>query len=286
MGYYGVCCVHETKTLLLTFHQLIISDAASRSLVQDWLLRTYLPPASYRMSLRRPILKYLSTSEPQPAAPSYRGGRVHFPPTPEISATYFAHSARTYDRSAIEVSPNVCTLPQRHCPDRTYVLSDREGEAHLLKTVEPGEMQDDDVTGDGIPGVEYDQSVTRMDYFSFPALSTTREMIECDGLLSSSKDANRGLQSVPMLAVSVHNTHAREASSPHDHTQGALAFLPPTLPLERKRSLSLRDLGRLDRPHSIASAESGNTSPVRSRRLRRASSFSNVPSDSGCLGGF
>jgi hypothetical protein len=249
------------------------------------------------MSLHRPILKYLPTPETQ-GSPAYRG-RVHFPPTPEISATYFAHSARIYDRSAIVVSPNVCSLPQRHCPDRTYVLSEGKGEAHLLKSVQPVEMQDDDEAADATPSsveYEYDQGLTRMDYFSIPgSLSTTPEMVSWpgldnrDGLFSSSKEKNSslGLLSAPMLDVVVHDTHAGEASAPHDQTQGALSFLPPALPIARKRNLSQRGRDRQDRSHSIVGTENGDTPLAQSRRSRRASSFSNdVPPDSGCLGGF
>lgn len=45
---------------------------------------------------------------------------VHFPPSPALTRTFVAHSAATYDRSPIVVSPNDCALPERGCPGRTY----------------------------------------------------------------------------------------------------------------------------------------------------------------------
>lgn len=45
---------------------------------------------------------------------------VHFPPSPSLTRTFYAHSASAYDRSPIIVSPNDCALPARGCPGRTY----------------------------------------------------------------------------------------------------------------------------------------------------------------------
>jgi len=46
---------------------------------------------------------------------------VHFPPSPSLTRTFSAHSSSTYDRSPIVVLPNICALPARGCPGRTYI---------------------------------------------------------------------------------------------------------------------------------------------------------------------
>jgi hypothetical protein len=71
----------------------------------------------------RPILKPLATmsavesnTNSQPSSccqPHTVSPHVHFPPTPAISRTYVTHSASTYDRAPIVVSPNSCELPER-----------------------------------------------------------------------------------------------------------------------------------------------------------------------------
>ncbi|KAF9555515.1 hypothetical protein CPC08DRAFT_131696 [Agrocybe pediades] len=38
---------------------------------------------------------------------------VHFPPTPSLSRIAMTHSSFSYDRRSIEVSPNICELPER-----------------------------------------------------------------------------------------------------------------------------------------------------------------------------
>lgn len=51
----------------------------------------------------------------QPPAPT-----VHFPPSPSLSKTYPTYGVNAYDRAPIVVAPNVCALPERGCPGRTY----------------------------------------------------------------------------------------------------------------------------------------------------------------------
>ncbi|KAG2005904.1 hypothetical protein CC2G_002270 [Coprinopsis cinerea AmutBmut pab1-1] len=43
---------------------------------------------------------------------------VHFPPTPALCSTYSAYSASAYDRTPIQVTKNICALPERN--GRTY----------------------------------------------------------------------------------------------------------------------------------------------------------------------
>lgn len=56
----------------------------------------------------------------QPAHHEQQPHTVHFPPSPALTRTHLVHSASTYDRSPIVVSPNDCALPERGCPGRTY----------------------------------------------------------------------------------------------------------------------------------------------------------------------
>ncbi|KAI0285878.1 hypothetical protein BGY98DRAFT_943838 [Russula aff. rugulosa BPL654] len=83
------------------------------------------------VALPRPILKHSPQSHPvlsNDAGPfplhiTTRQCRntVHFPPSPTLTRTFSAHSPSTYDRSPIVVSPNICALPARGCPGRTYI---------------------------------------------------------------------------------------------------------------------------------------------------------------------
>jgi len=66
----------------------------------------------------RPILK----RNPSTLDRERKQTAVHFPPSPNISKTFVAHSPSIYDRSPIVVVPNSCALPARGCPGRTYTL--------------------------------------------------------------------------------------------------------------------------------------------------------------------
>ncbi|KAH9975910.1 hypothetical protein BGW80DRAFT_70554 [Lactifluus volemus] len=85
--------------------------------------------SSTAVALPRPILKHSSQPHPDPTdniPPSLRLPRqcrntVHFPPSPTLTRTFSAHSSSTYDRSPIVVLPNICALPARGCPGRTYI---------------------------------------------------------------------------------------------------------------------------------------------------------------------
>ena len=77
----------------------------------------------------RPILKHSSTPHPDnPTSdtlpplhiPRQCPNTVHFPPSPILARTFSAYSSSTYDRSPIVVLPNICALPARGCPGRTY----------------------------------------------------------------------------------------------------------------------------------------------------------------------
>jgi len=43
----------------------------------------------------------------------YLSPHVHFPPTPVLTSSENTHSSTSYDRAPIEVSPNICALPER-----------------------------------------------------------------------------------------------------------------------------------------------------------------------------
>lgn len=65
----------------------------------------------------RPILKAPWTPSSTPALPFAHctpfSPHVHFPPTPILTSSQSTHSASTYDRAPIDVSPNACQLPER-----------------------------------------------------------------------------------------------------------------------------------------------------------------------------
>ncbi|KAH9034678.1 hypothetical protein EDB84DRAFT_1486560 [Lactarius hengduanensis] len=76
----------------------------------------------------RPILKRSSQSHPDNPTtlsplriPRQCSNTVHFPPSPVLARTFSAYSSSTYDRSPIVVLPNICALPARGCPGRTYL---------------------------------------------------------------------------------------------------------------------------------------------------------------------
>ena len=81
------------------------------------------------VALPRPILKQSSQSHPNLSDDRPLSLRlsqqcrntVHFPPSPTLTRTFSAHSPSTYDRSPIVVLPNICALPARGCPGRTYI---------------------------------------------------------------------------------------------------------------------------------------------------------------------
>ena len=70
----------------------------------------------------RPILKDLSFLSPEAASNPLpfsscstilHSPHVHFPPTPTLASTVNTHSSSIYDRAPIEVTPNICALPER-----------------------------------------------------------------------------------------------------------------------------------------------------------------------------
>ncbi|KAJ7619304.1 hypothetical protein FB45DRAFT_1062744 [Roridomyces roridus] len=80
----------------------------------------YFPPPP-RPNPQHSILKR-AASDNHPSSPR----EVHFPPSPRLSRTFSAHSSSSYDRTPIEVATNVCALPARGCPGRTYYDCDKK----------------------------------------------------------------------------------------------------------------------------------------------------------------
>ena len=88
------------------------------------------PTTGLLLSRSRRPLKGRSPSQPSTSRhphsplpqthPQHRN-TVHFPPSPTLTRTFSARSPSTYDRSPIVVLPNICALPARGCPGRTYI---------------------------------------------------------------------------------------------------------------------------------------------------------------------
>lgn len=254
----------------------------------------------------RSILK----SEPAKSSSAKGQSHVHFPPLPTqlVSATFYAYPAAYYDRTPVAVAPNECALPRRNCPDRTYVLCDRE--ARLLTQVDADKEQK--YHADESTPRPY-SSQQRLDYFSSPTYTLTAspyysapprtvpdltwsESEDSDALISPPVDLDL---CQPLSTLSLSSPAARTStrtqrpllSSPTDVSQDVLSFLPhpPLPPHERKRSLSPRNRERKDRTSSSSDSDrpTFTTSRPKPFRPRYSSSFgSDIPPDSGCFGGF
>jgi len=237
----------------------------------------------------RSILKSQSA---QPTSHLSRAGHVHFPPSPQLSSTFYAHPPCYYDRSAIVVGPNDCALPSRHCPERTYVLSESRGEARLLTQVESSSAQynaEEEERGDVTPTATYGQ---RADYFAlpFPPSSsripelTWSESEDSDGVISPLNDTESYQRDLSTSARC--NRNSTLPPSP-EFSQDALAFLPhaPTPPHQRKRSVSPRNRERKERTYSSSDSDAPLIPSSSSRRC--ASTFTlSTPATYGCLDGF
>lgn len=92
--------------------------------MQLWLSHSHsrFSPCAMSYNNPRPILKRYGTSSDDsvssypPTGVSPRTNKVHFP-TDSLARIYLADDI---DRSPISVRPNVCALPERGCPGRTY----------------------------------------------------------------------------------------------------------------------------------------------------------------------
>ena len=85
---------------------------------------------SHPYNISRPILKRSSQSCPDNPIndnlpplriPTQCPNTVPLSTLPILARTFSAYSSSTYDRSPIVVLPNICALPARGCPDRTYL---------------------------------------------------------------------------------------------------------------------------------------------------------------------
>ena len=87
--------------------------------------------SSHFIGPTKPILKLspaqtpdrIASPTPEGQTPGSVGKHAHFPPPgQEPTARY---SGLDYDRSPIVVLPNVCALPERGCPGKTYFQDGR-----------------------------------------------------------------------------------------------------------------------------------------------------------------
>jgi hypothetical protein len=160
---------------------------------------------------------YAHTSHPQQHS-------VHFPPSPALTRTFFAHSPSTYDRSPIVVSPNDCALPERGCPGRTYFeeTSSNRKRANLMLSTKGYHPK----------------------AFAAPALGPNYDLPPLVPDLSSESDESDGMASLPPPSSVTFGPHGLPSSSTFRavsttlditmHTHGyaaysqdaALAFLP------------------------------------------------------------
>ncbi|KAF8527386.1 hypothetical protein BU17DRAFT_61543 [Hysterangium stoloniferum] len=240
----------------------------------------------------RSILK----SQPaQPAGHSPRAGHVHFPPSPQLSSTFYAHPSCYYDRSAIVVAPNDCALPSRNCPERTYVLSETRGEARLLIQVESPPAQyraEEEEDGDTTPTATYGQ---RTDYFTlpFPPSSsripelTWSESEDSDGVTSplTDTDSYSGALSIPARC-----NRKAALQPPPEFSQDALSFLPhaptPPPPRQGKRSVSPRNRERKERTYASSSDSDAPLIPSSTSRRYVPTFTHSTTATYSCLDGF
>ncbi|KAF5334278.1 hypothetical protein D9758_015534 [Tetrapyrgos nigripes] len=84
---------------------------------------------------------------------------VHFPPSPNlITATFHTHSSECYDRSAIQVSPNVLEIPSWGARVYSPTIGDFRGDASKAAGTKNGQEEDAEEEDDGLNGRRFGSS--------------------------------------------------------------------------------------------------------------------------------
>ncbi|KDQ08077.1 hypothetical protein BOTBODRAFT_180214 [Botryobasidium botryosum FD-172 SS1] len=178
--------------------------------------------------------------------------RVHFPPTPSLTTLHVADPPSTYDRTPILVLPNVCALPARGCPGRTYSPPapscsgrSRSQSSHAHPSA----------------------------FASYPnalGINTSPALISDDG---SSEESDAPTTPPPECAsynpLASYPSYPSRPLSPSKYSQSELDFLPyapPSIPSSRSVKLGKSERRKSPRPASFRAAAWG--------------------ADLACLGGF
>jgi len=196
---------------------------------------------SHQRTPPRPILKRVSTSSGSSfsASPSPSPSmKVHFPPHASLTQSFTAHSPSVYDRTPIRVAPNLCELPERGCPGRTYDLDE---DALSDSEFTPDEWEEDAEIQESTPGRGWTKQVVaraklRVKGFDLSTSQSRRSLppiraLSFDKSSSSASDESDGLGFSPFLdgsfaemTMSYSPPSSKALHSASTPTQ--LAFLP------------------------------------------------------------
>jgi hypothetical protein len=239
---------------------------------------------------------------------------VHFPPSPILTRAGLAHSPASYDRSPIAVQHNICALPERGCPGRTYTLCEpAEGSLPARvcasgRTLHPRAMQNGGVDG-SISSPPLGITPSDPEYACAPALVpdlSASESEESDGLASpplqyalfATSAGSKSTSSFPSWVSGVPPADgllpgADPFVSGHDDTfpPSALAFLPHAAdaawsPGRRRRDSKKRSTQAQALVTAAVAVEDAD-GDADFRPLSAALSSCQLDvSDEGCLGGF
>ena len=264
---------------------------------------------THQRTAPRPILKRVSTSSgssfsssPSPS-PSMK---VHFPPHASLTQSFAAYSPAVYDRTPIRVAPNLCELPERGCPGRTYDLDE---DALSDSEFTPDEDEEDEDVQESTPGRGWKKQIAahakrRVRGFDVSTYRTSRPLppVRALSFETSSSSASEELDELgfsPFLNgrfanMSMSHSPPKQRGQQSPPTPTQLSFLPHP----RSHSLS----GDISHPLATYPASprkpSRSTSPTRIRKVREPpararsgrrtseSSTSVFAEDEGCLGGF
>jgi len=216
---------------------------------------------------------------------------VHFPPSPSLSKTYPTYSVNAYDRAPIVVAPNVCAMPERGCPGRTY--DESAGVAKSSRKCKVGGVSATITTTSQLSSAGQAESsaaaAARMYgpiQFSVPGPSSRPPPLVQD--LSSESDESDGAISPPeygnpvvggITSVMSYHPYPYVSSPPsQEQLDKALSFLPHAPPPKQERD-----------KHSKRRCPNGgklrSISPTRYKSEDGTRSFAASSLD-GCLGGF
>ncbi len=245
----------------------------------------------------RSILKRSSDCDAIPSYPSYPADyalfpyppappTVHFPPSPSLAKTYPTYSVNAYDRAPIVVAPNVCALPERGCPGRTYDESAGVAKSSRKCKVQPGALSAPATSSMSGGQAESSAAAAARMYgpmqAPFPGPSSRPPPLVHD--LSSESDESDGAISPPEYGNPVIGVLPPPMSYPYPYAPSqeqldkALSFLPHAPPSRQERD-----------KHSNRRCSTGgklrSISPTRYKSEDGTRSFAASSLD-GCLGGF